>query len=202
MASSAAFPAISAGQQFHIADPASSTKAAEIIAVTAVSGTTWTVTRGAESTTPVAHSAGFTVQQVITAGALTALPYQPNMPWQFQPEHYGALGDGKVAADVSTAATSKVITSATAAFTAADVGKHIMINGANGAAAAPLITTITSYQSATQVTLTAAAGATASNCAAVWATDDTAAINSAITAAKIYALANDFFAEVLFAPPI
>ena len=42
----------------------------EIIAVTNVSGTTWTVTRGAESTTPVTHSAGFTIQQVVTAGFL------------------------------------------------------------------------------------------------------------------------------------
>lgn len=35
-----------------------------------MSGTTWTVTRGAESTTPVTHTAGFTVYQVVTAGAL------------------------------------------------------------------------------------------------------------------------------------
>ena len=53
--------------QFHVADPALPT---EIIAVTNVSGTTWTVTRGAESTTPVAHSAGFTVSQVVTTGFL------------------------------------------------------------------------------------------------------------------------------------
>jgi hypothetical protein len=45
----------------------------ELILVTNVSGTTWTVTRGAESTTPVAHTAGFTVTQVVTAGALGAL---------------------------------------------------------------------------------------------------------------------------------
>lgn len=53
--------------QFHVIDPALPT---EIMAVTNVSGTTWTVTRGAESTTPVAHASGFTVQQVVTAGAL------------------------------------------------------------------------------------------------------------------------------------
>jgi hypothetical protein len=44
----------------------------EIIAVTNVSGTTWTVTRGAESTTPVAHGANFTVQNVVTAAVYAA----------------------------------------------------------------------------------------------------------------------------------
>jgi Pectate lyase superfamily protein len=56
--------------QFHVGDVLS-TASSEIIAVTATSGTTWTVTRGAENTTPVAHAAGFKVTQIITAGALT-----------------------------------------------------------------------------------------------------------------------------------
>src|SRR5580700_8415934 len=69
--SSASFPAASTGvTQFHICDPAASS---EIILVTNVSGTTWTVTRGAESTTPVTHSAGFTVIQDVTAGFLNSL---------------------------------------------------------------------------------------------------------------------------------
>ena len=62
--------AVTSVSQFHVADPAAPS---EIIAVTAVSGTTWTVTRGAESTTPVTHSAGFTVYQVTTAGWLGSL---------------------------------------------------------------------------------------------------------------------------------
>lgn len=73
VASSSSFPAISGSQQFHVADPASSATAAEIIAVTAVSGTTWTVTRGAESTAPVVHAVNFTVQQVITAASLNQI---------------------------------------------------------------------------------------------------------------------------------
>jgi hypothetical protein len=72
--SSSSFPAITTGQQFHVADPATAVSAAELVAVTAVSGATWTVTRGAESTTPVAHTAGFTVQQVICAGFLNGVP--------------------------------------------------------------------------------------------------------------------------------
>lgn len=72
VASSASFPAAVTGtSQFHVEDPAAPS---EIMTVTNVSGTTWTVTRGAESTTPVAHAAGFTVQQVITAGFLGSVP--------------------------------------------------------------------------------------------------------------------------------
>ena len=72
VASSAMFGAAAAGvSRFHVADPLAP---AEMIAVTNVSGTTWTVTRGAESTTPVPHAAGFTVYQVVTTGFLgTAL---------------------------------------------------------------------------------------------------------------------------------
>src|SRR5690348_6298844 len=43
----------------------------EIMLVTAGAGTTsWTVTRGAEGTTAVAHSTGVSVYHVLTAGAL------------------------------------------------------------------------------------------------------------------------------------
>ena len=69
--SSSGFPSASPDAvppgQFHVADQAAPS---EIIAVTDVSGVTWTVTRGAESTTPVSHGAGFTVYQVLTSGTL------------------------------------------------------------------------------------------------------------------------------------
>lgn len=71
--SSSSFPAASATAapptQFHIADT-NFQLSTEIIAVTNVSGNTWTVTRGAESTTPVKHLAGFTVTTVVTAAGL------------------------------------------------------------------------------------------------------------------------------------
>jgi hypothetical protein len=71
VASSTGFPAAVTGvSQFRIADRAAP---AEIMIVTNVSGTTWTVTRGTESTTPVAHTAGFTVYQALTAGVLSGL---------------------------------------------------------------------------------------------------------------------------------
>lgn len=74
VSSSLGFPAASSTASpatfFRVTDPASST---EKMLVTNVSGTTWTVTRGAEGTTPVTHASGFTVQNVVTAAALEAL---------------------------------------------------------------------------------------------------------------------------------
>lgn len=73
----AAFPVVSnvsvPPTQFRVIDPNAPT---EIMLVTNLSGTggnTWAVTRGAEGTTPVAHAANWTAEQVITAGSLTAL---------------------------------------------------------------------------------------------------------------------------------
>ncbi|QJX01314.1 tail fiber protein [Frigoriglobus tundricola] len=45
----------------------------ELMMVTAVSGTTWTVTRAIEGTTAAAHSSGATVTQVLTAAVMNAL---------------------------------------------------------------------------------------------------------------------------------
>ena len=74
VAGTAGFAAASTGvTQFHIADPAANT---EIITVSNISstasGTVWSVVRGADSTTPVSHAAGFTIQQVVSAGVLTS----------------------------------------------------------------------------------------------------------------------------------
>lgn len=91
VASSTSFPAASTtlGTQFHIADPAQPT---EVILVTNVSGTTWTVTRGAESTTPVAHATGATFRQVVTAGVLRTFP---------QVQYLTPTGDTTGAADLA-----------------------------------------------------------------------------------------------------
>lgn len=69
VASSAGFPVLAAGQQFRIVED-DVVRQSEIILVTAISGTTWTVTRGAEGSAPVAHPAGFTIVQSITAAVL------------------------------------------------------------------------------------------------------------------------------------
>lgn len=82
VASSGSFPAVNSGAtqpiQFHVSDPA---LASELITVTNISGLTWTVLRGAEGTTPVAHTAGFTIKQVVTNSGLSWLGTGQN-PWQ------------------------------------------------------------------------------------------------------------------------
>ena len=118
-------------------------------------------------------------------------------PHVFFPETYGAVGDGKVVGDLVLNGTTTA-TSATAAFTSGDTGKKIMINGgAGGVGNGPLITTIT-YVNATTVTLGSAASVSGTGFVGVYGTDDTAAINSAVTAAGTYAQANNFYAEVRF----
>ena len=191
--SSASFPAAKLNStQFHVADPA---LPSEIITVANVSGATWTVVRGAEGTTPVAHATGATFVQVVTAGALQGAQFNP---WQFPVQAYGAIGDGQLIADATIAGGAlTTLTSASALFTPADTGKTIMVNGALGATSGPLVSLIT-YVSATAVTLTTTATTAVAGTCAVWATDDTAAINAAVTAAKNYALANNYYAEVIF----
>jgi hypothetical protein len=256
VASSAMFGAASTGvSQFHVADPAAPS---EIIAVTDVSGTTWTVTRGADSTTPVTHAAGFTIYQTATAGwlgglaqlagpAFTGTPTAPTaapltastllattayadsavavekaraeageaaaqaaaeaasiplQPWQFFPETYGALGNGKVIGDaVISGGSLSTLTSATAGFASGDTGKYIMINGGQGNNAQPLITTIT-YLSATTVTLAAPATGAVADGSAVYGTDDTAAVRACVAAAGTYATGADYHVQVIFGSKI
>jgi hypothetical protein len=124
----------------------------------------------------------------------------PTNPWQFKVEDHGALGDGMVASDVATNGTS-TFTSATIAANAA-VGQYVMINGGRGTADTAAIGQITAINTGTNaVTINAPTlpiNVTASNLNAVFGTDDQAAINSAFAAAKTYAEAHDYFAEVLF----
>ena len=73
VASPSGFPTAASGiSQFHVADTTAG-RSGEIIAVTNTAGATWTVTRGAEGTATTQHAAGFTVYQVITAGALSGM---------------------------------------------------------------------------------------------------------------------------------
>lgn len=94
---------------------------------------------------------------------------------------FGAKGDTRFFADGVATAASTSFTSATATFTTGDTGKSITIKGA-GASSASLSTTIT-FVNATTVTLGTAATTAVSPTVFVYGTDDTAAINSAVTAA-------------------
>jgi len=98
VASSDGFPVPSAGNPFYAGDPVLSS---EMVAVTDVSGVTWTVIRGALASVPVAHAAGFTVRQVVSAGAFTGVPLAVNATQGiFSPMSFGAAGDGVTDDDV------------------------------------------------------------------------------------------------------
>lgn len=94
---------------------------------------------------------------------------------------YGAQGDGQKVADGAITSGTAIVTSASALFTVTDVGKYIKVSGA-AAAGADLVTTILSYQSTTQVTLSTNASTTVSGADLIWGTDDTVAIQAAIQA--------------------
>lgn len=91
----------------------------------------------------------------------------------------GAVGDGIVCGDltISGGALGTVNSAADAQFTAACVGQSISIAGA-GSGGGPLVTTIATYVSATQVTLTLAATAAVTGARGYWGTNDTAAMNA------------------------
>lgn len=107
--------------------------------------------------------------------------------WVFDVRTYGAKGDGRFCTDASISSGSSVLTSASAPFQPSDVGKPIQIKGALISGATSLVTTITGYTSASMVTLGASATATLTgNGLALWATDDTAALQATINAAFAY----------------
>jgi hypothetical protein len=78
------------------------------------------------------------------------------LDYPVSPYDYGAKGDTVILSDGIMAAGQKTLTSASAAFSSADVGKVISVQGA-GANGVPLAATITSYVGANQVTLSVAA---------------------------------------------
>jgi hypothetical protein len=92
VASSAGFPgATNSGDpptSFRVQDPA---QPEEIILVTHVSDTTWTVVRGAEGT-PTEHAAGFTVRSVFTAASVLAIARA--IAVLSLRKDFGATGDG------------------------------------------------------------------------------------------------------------
>lgn len=99
--------------------------------------------------------------------------------------NYGVKGDGTVLTKaLSITSGAAILTAASGEFTISDVGKTIFIPGA-GAAAAPLISTITAFASATEVTLANNAGTTLSAASTKFAygTDETVAINTALALA-------------------
>ena len=116
------------------------------------------------------------------------------VPYQFRVADYGALGNGKMITDVNVTNGSAVLTSPSGKFSGAAVGQWVMVNTTNGS----LRGQITTVTSATQVTINQASDVTNTGLNAVYGTDDTVGIQAAIDAAKIYAEANQYYAEIIF----
>jgi hypothetical protein len=93
----------------------------------------------------------------------------------------GGVPNAEQVADAAMTSGSATLTSASGPFTGADVGKKIVVTGA-GASGAKLVTTISAFVSATQVTLAAAASTTVSATGATWGTDCSAAFQAALDA--------------------
>lgn len=124
--------------------------------------------------------------------------------WVFDVRAYGAVGNGKVVLDGAMSSSSNTTTlncNASSPFVLADVGKEITVKGANTAGVTSLVGTIATYVSASQVTLSVACAVTVSGATVMWATDDTAAIQSAINAAVAYAQGHAGHATVNIPPP-
>ena len=133
-----------------------------------------------------------------TTKNMTVAQLPGSHPWQFTPESYGAVGDGQLVGDAAMTTGTAILTLASALFAAGDVGKNIVVNGALGSSNPPLYSTIITFTNSTTIVLAANATNTVTNAAAFWASDDSAAIVSCITAASTYAQAHNWAAQVLF----
>ena len=96
---------------------------------------------------------------------------------------YGAKGDARRVDDAVTTGSGTTITSATANFTAADVGKQIWGISAGGILRLAR-TTIASVVSSTEVNVTSNSSGSASGVTLIIGTNDTDALQAATTAAK------------------
>lgn len=138
---------------------------------------------------PVAFPATTAIGQVPVGVDNVSVAYQSVVnagAWVFDVRKYGAKGDGQSAIDGAMTNGQAVLTCASGPFKASDVGKAIMVKGALTSGATTLVTTITGFTSATQVTLGASATLTVTNALVLWATDDTAALQATINAAHAY----------------
>lgn len=146
--------------------------------------------RGREGTSDATHTSGSTVDARITArhhtvlaDAIIATQTRLNKVGRtmFFPEDYGATADAAEKYDAAITTGTALLSSVTAAFTSADVGKRVAVYGA-GAAGATLRTSILSVAGGV-ATLNANAGTTVSGATLVYGTDNTTAFQSCFDAA-------------------
>ena len=116
---------------------------------------------------------------LLVAGTTTYVGFQNNERRIFNVLNYGAKGDGRRVYDGAFSGTT--LTSATANFSASDVGKCVLIPNA-GPSHADLATTITAFTNSTTVTTNATASFSVTADTVNFGTDNTTAFQAAITA--------------------
>jgi hypothetical protein len=97
----------------------------------------------------------------------------------FTPKNFGAKGDTKSLSDGAMTSGSAAFTSSSATFSAADVGKAIVVTGA-AASGNALVTTIQTFTSVHAVSLTATANTTVAGALTYYGSDDAAAVRSCV----------------------
>lgn len=133
-----------------------------------------------------------------SAGDVTTLKPEP---WRFDVTDpaYGAVGNAKVIADGAITTGTAVLTSPSNGLAGATVGMYVSVKGAGPTGVTTHIAQIASVQNDGQVTLNTNAASSVSGAIVIFGTDDTAAIQAAVTAAETY-LATHTYAQVYFPP--
>lgn len=131
-----------------------------------------------------------------SATGITTYSPPGNTPINITTSPYSAKGDYKTVTDAAITTGTPTLTSATAAFTAADTGKTYMVAGA-GTAGAYLQATGT-FVNATTITLASNAATTVSGATMSYATNNKAAINTAIAsgATTVYVPNGGFWSDM------
>src|SRR5271167_3836557 len=125
---------------------------------------------------------GNVTPNTVAATTLTAGDSRTSLFPYIDVRAYGAVGDALAISGCSITATTKQLICSSGNFTSGAVGKTIIVLGAgpSDGYAAPLITTVASYTSATTVNLTAAAAQTvAGNGSGLFGTDNASAFCNA-----------------------
>ena len=136
---------------------------------------------------PVNVGGGATIFSDGTNYFLLNLESLNDAPGTFNVHNYGAAGNCKRVTDAATVVSGNHVTSATANFTAADVGKAIYAVKTN-VAQFSASSTILTVNSSTDVTIAGTVAHANTGCILVWGTDDTAAIQAAAAAAVAWTL--------------
>lgn len=114
---------------------------------------------------------------------------------------FGAIGDMQTQYDGAITSSTNTFASATAIFTAFDVGKAIRITGA-GAAGADLLTTISAFTNSHSIVLTSNASSTVSAKRFDYGTNNTTPITNAIASLSVQAIIGiPSHNSVLYIPP-